>query len=297
MKRKVIQIADSTQLISLPRKWSIAHSIKKGDELEIEEQGSSLIIRTENYVEFEKAKIFIQSADRFIRRPIYTLYKLGYDEVEVEFSDPSIIPLLLKEAEGLLGFEVLEQSNKRVIFRNVAQALDTEFDSVLRRVLLTLITMAKDTSDSISTGDLDALAEIAGRERTNNRLTMFCQRMLNKKGYSDHKKVTGLYQLLGFTEMMADDYRDVAIYLHKNKPKISKDEAAAFKMLADLVDKFNSLFHSHDLGGLIEYKQLKNEAETLGMSLLLKNSKGSQVIGHYVLTIVDKAHHMAELIS
>ena len=35
MKRKVIQIADSTQLISLPRKWSLAHGIKKGDELEI----------------------------------------------------------------------------------------------------------------------------------------------------------------------------------------------------------------------------------------------------------------------
>ena len=30
MKRKVIQIANSTQLISLPRKWVLDHNIKKG---------------------------------------------------------------------------------------------------------------------------------------------------------------------------------------------------------------------------------------------------------------------------
>ena len=29
MKRKVIQIANSTQLISLPRKWTIKYGIKK----------------------------------------------------------------------------------------------------------------------------------------------------------------------------------------------------------------------------------------------------------------------------
>ena len=44
MRRKVIQIANSTQLISLPRKWSLQFNIKKGDELEVEEQGSKLSI-------------------------------------------------------------------------------------------------------------------------------------------------------------------------------------------------------------------------------------------------------------
>ena len=37
MRRKVIQIAESTQLISLPRKWALKYNIKKGEELEIEE--------------------------------------------------------------------------------------------------------------------------------------------------------------------------------------------------------------------------------------------------------------------
>ena len=46
MKRKVIQIADSTQLISLPRKWALKYGIKKGDELDVEEQGSNVLVST-----------------------------------------------------------------------------------------------------------------------------------------------------------------------------------------------------------------------------------------------------------
>ena len=44
MKRKVIQIADSTQLISLPRKWAQKFNIKKGDELEVEEHDNKIVV-------------------------------------------------------------------------------------------------------------------------------------------------------------------------------------------------------------------------------------------------------------
>ena len=47
MKRSVIQIANSTQLISLPRKWSLKFNIQKGDELEVEEEGNKLLSKTE----------------------------------------------------------------------------------------------------------------------------------------------------------------------------------------------------------------------------------------------------------
>jgi len=40
-------VANSTQLISLPRKWAQQFNVRKGDELEIEEEGNQLIIKTE----------------------------------------------------------------------------------------------------------------------------------------------------------------------------------------------------------------------------------------------------------
>ena len=46
MGRKVIQIADSTQLISIPRAWGRKYNIKKGDELEVVEKDNMLEIST-----------------------------------------------------------------------------------------------------------------------------------------------------------------------------------------------------------------------------------------------------------
>ena len=46
MGRKVIQIADSTQLISLPRQWTKKYNVKKGDELEVVEKDNMLEVST-----------------------------------------------------------------------------------------------------------------------------------------------------------------------------------------------------------------------------------------------------------
>ena len=64
MKRKIIQIADSTQLVSLPRKWSLKYNIKKGDEVEVEEQGNKLLVSTEKGVELKSIEIDVTELDR-----------------------------------------------------------------------------------------------------------------------------------------------------------------------------------------------------------------------------------------
>jgi bifunctional DNA-binding transcriptional regulator/antitoxin component of YhaV-PrlF toxin-antitoxin module len=76
MKRKVIQIAQSTQLISLPRKWAKKFGIKKGDELEVEEKGSSVTVSTSKDIEAEKVTIKFDETKKFLKRPLSTLYKL-----------------------------------------------------------------------------------------------------------------------------------------------------------------------------------------------------------------------------
>jgi len=68
MRRKVIQIAESTQLISLPRKWAVRYQVKKGDELNIEEQGSTLIVSTQNEIATKKITLDVRGQKTFKRR-------------------------------------------------------------------------------------------------------------------------------------------------------------------------------------------------------------------------------------
>ncbi|MEM4247397.1 MAG: AbrB/MazE/SpoVT family DNA-binding domain-containing protein, partial [Candidatus Woesearchaeota archaeon] len=141
MKRKVIQIADSTQLVSLPRKWCLQHGIRKGDEVEVEENGNKIQISTAKEALLETAKIHFSNSDTFLQRPLMTFYRLGYDQVEITFDDPQVIPRIQDEIERLMGFEIVNQTERSCVVKNVASAMDTEFESILRRIMLMLIEM------------------------------------------------------------------------------------------------------------------------------------------------------------
>ncbi|MBI1969382.1 AbrB/MazE/SpoVT family DNA-binding domain-containing protein, partial [Candidatus Woesearchaeota archaeon] len=88
MKRKVIQIADSTQLVSLPRQWAKQQGIKKGDEIEVEVRGSTITIKAGESGKPDLGKVIIDVSglDRSsIMFAIRAAYRKGYDEIEVHF--------------------------------------------------------------------------------------------------------------------------------------------------------------------------------------------------------------------
>ena len=293
MKRKVIQIANSTQLVSLPRKWCLEHGVKKGDELEVEENGNKIQVSTSKEETLETAKIHFANADSFLKRPLMTLYKLGYDQVDVEFDDPSIIPLIQEEINQLMGFEIVSHTERTCTVRNVASALDTEFDSILRRIMLMLTTMAKDTSDALSKHNFNMLGEIIKRERLNNKLTLFCERILNKKGYKDHKRLTFIYYIVCQTEHVADDLRDICVYCAEHNPKLRPAMVKLLKDTSTLVDHIYNLFYKFNIEGLNAFKKQHASVEKHATALLRTGSRDEIALANNVLKITDKMHHMS----
>ena len=68
MRRKVIQIADSTQLVSLPRKWAQNYGIKKGDELEVTEHGNRVMISVDKNPQTESIEIDLSNLELMSKR-------------------------------------------------------------------------------------------------------------------------------------------------------------------------------------------------------------------------------------
>ncbi len=64
MKRKIIQIADSTQLVSLPRKWCKRLNLRKGDEIDIQEKVNPLIVSTQGNREGEKVEFDVERGEK-----------------------------------------------------------------------------------------------------------------------------------------------------------------------------------------------------------------------------------------
>jgi len=232
MKRKVIQIADSTQLISLPRKWAIAHNVKKGDELEIEEQGDKVVVSTNKGVSFEKITVDISKLnEKLVHWTLYILHKSGYDEIELTYNDHKIAKVIQDTiSEGIMGFEIIEQTPKYCLIKNIATGLESEFETILKRIFLVTISMAKTSYDIISKSQFENLKEIIVLETTNNKLTNFCERLLNQKGYKNITKTSFLYVIVWQFEKIADDFnipQSVAVLFEMLKSDILNEDKLA----------------------------------------------------------------------
>ena len=68
MKRKVIQLAGRTFVVSLPTSWAREWDVKKGEELELIEDGPRLILSTEKSRQSKKGLIDLSKSKKSLSR-------------------------------------------------------------------------------------------------------------------------------------------------------------------------------------------------------------------------------------
>ena len=92
MKRKVNRVGTNTLTVSLPSKWAKNHNVNAGDDIDLEESDTSLVISKTNIVrQGKKAKVDATKLGRIFNRTLLALYQHGYDEIKIHFDDPKII--------------------------------------------------------------------------------------------------------------------------------------------------------------------------------------------------------------
>lgn len=233
MKRKVIQIAESTQLVSLPRKWCIQQGIRKGDELNVEIAGPSIIVNTSSAPSVEKVEISLKDYGSLASRCIHSLYKKGVDEILVRFDSPNDISIIQNSLQNeTVGYEIIEHTDKHCLIKNVSGQIEG-FDSLLRRTFLLTITLAEDGYQAIEDKNLEKLRNVISLEASNNRLTTMCRRSLNKFGSSVFTKIGPIYYIVEALEKIADQYKYLYTYLIKLNMQKHKISPKALSILAD----------------------------------------------------------------
>ena len=161
MKRKVIQIANSTQLVSLPRKWAIENNIKKGDELEIEVKPTSLMVMTTSEREPLNITVDVEGLEPFlVDRFLARAYQKGYDLINLKFTDPEILMAIQTKMQEFLGFEILHQTKQGCEVKSISSKLDVDFDTIFRKAFLIIMDMIDITAEALSKGDKKTLKNI-----------------------------------------------------------------------------------------------------------------------------------------
>lgn len=222
IKRKVIQIANSTQLISLPRKWCQKYNISKGEELDVQEENDRIIIRTEslpsiNEISVDVSELTPRLVDRFIARA----YQKGYDKINIKYDKEELAIAIQKKVPELIGFEIMEHAKNNLVIKSISQKIDIDFDSTLRRAFLIVLEMSNVCLEAYSKGDKNTLQNLYFKDMDLNRSCYFCLRHINQgleKGFG----INILYYLIETLEDIGDEFKHLSNLLAKIPSKKKK---------------------------------------------------------------------------
>lgn len=252
MKRKVIRQGNNTLTITLPRGWASRWGVAAGDELDLEEKGRQLVLGNQNSVALEKIQIDASKLnDRALCWILSAAHKSGYDEIEafnLNSEKAAIISELVRDL--FTGFSIVEQSPNRCLLRSISKEMESEFEVIFRRGFLVALSMADSTLQYLKEKETERMRELLPLEKTNNQLTNFCERVINKVGYHDVKKNCFYYVIAWNLEKVCDEYKYLCEYFPGKKTVVKPE-------LIDLLAKTNrffrgyyEIFYKFDMAGL-----------------------------------------------
>jgi phosphate uptake regulator len=214
MKRKIIQLAGNTLVVSLPSKWVKRYGVNKGDEIDLTELDRKILIETGKSGGCGEIAVDVSGRGVMLKRILGALYKGGYDEVQVNFSSLDELRQIQEVVrEAFIGFEVIDQKKDKVVFRKVSHIEPKEFSAMVRRMFLIIISAGDDSLEALKKDDAEWLSAIALRDKDVNKISDFCRRVLNTAGTQEYKRVAPGYYMVEQVEKLGDVYRDIAVDL------------------------------------------------------------------------------------
>jgi phosphate uptake regulator len=231
-----------------------------------------------------------------LKRYLNTAYKMGYDEIRLNFDDPKIIAYIQEILQkNLIGLEIINQGKNHCTVKSLSLVLESEFENTLRRIFLLLLSLSEESLNAIKTEDIQHLKSAVLLEENNNRFTSYCRRILNKNGYKDQEKITFIYYLIEELEKTADEFKYISNYVRKHKDEIKKvnqETLDYFVKVNEFVRQYYDIFYNSSKDKILSNHNNYKELSNLGYELMRKSSSVNTVVVHHLLTIVQGVYDM-----
>lgn len=306
IKRRVIQIANSTQLISLPRKWTQKFNVKKGDELEIEEQGNKLFVATEiKTPKLSEIEVKIDGLDKdtliFLLRGLYIR---GYDQIKFTFTKPhiyyhrlnkevTISSVIHKEIGICQGLDIIQERGDFIIMKNISVSSTKEFNTLIRRIFLLLIDMSNDLYIATKNRDNTLLETFQDKHDTITRLINYNLKTLNVIGHSEHKNTIAYFNILSSLDIVTDILKNAARDIIKSKIKVGNKALNILNKITESIKLHYDFFFNFSFDRAEKFIDNRNDILDIinsSMNELSKNDIKIVVMAEHVLEILRDSY-------
>ncbi len=241
-KRTVSKAGPATLTVSLPSTWAKQHNLKPGDKVGVATHRTQLIIRAvQENAPLRKAHLYLKKGQTFRRRYINSLYRDGYDEIEIISEDALDHTYIEHALRQLFGFELIESYPKRILVRNIAPPDEAEFENIFERLWLLNISMMRSLLSDMKEGTHTHAAHIGELESTINKFCFFCQRVLLAETLRTKERTANLYHFASVLEQIGDALNHMCKALSKSKQTVC---TAVIQLFARCTAQFEWLYES-----------------------------------------------------
>lgn len=268
MKRKVNKIGPSTLMVSLPSKWAKLQGIKAGDEIDLTEEESRVIISKEIVPRKLEINIDLSDSGVMLNRIIAAIYKSGFDYARITYNTPQELEVIQNTVyRACHVYEIMNVKENVVEIKAISQLDQNQFKQVLRKMAQAFITIAKEAYESIKAEDYKNLENLPLKDQTVDRHTDFCRRVINRGGETGYKLTAPLYVIVEETEIAADIFKTIVKDIIKNKSSLSPELLQLFQNITTLIERLYDLLFDFKIEkvksfGILEVK-IRKEVEKL----------------------------------
>ena len=278
MKRKAIQLANQTIVVSLPAKWVREQGIKKGDEIDIEENKSQLIISSESKALTEKKIIDISKIEKTYKRIMGAALKAGYSEIEIKFNSYKQLKIIEDHIRFAFStFTIANQTKDSIILKRFYKDDYENYESVLKRYFLLNNYLAEETGKAFEKNDFDWMKQNTIIKSDLNRLADYCRRSINLNSNLNFKRPAPLYTIIEVLLDNASAYREACNYAADEKIKIHQNLKKFVKEIANYQNQFYNLFYNFSLEKneefAIQYGSIQKKLDELDLEVSKKELK------------------------
>ncbi|MBW2981695.1 AbrB/MazE/SpoVT family DNA-binding domain-containing protein [Candidatus Woesearchaeota archaeon] len=234
MKRKIIKQSDS-YTITLPIKWIREHGIDETKEVDLEEEREELIIKTKTTPRKEGELTIDSTNDKFIQYLLNNAYRNGYDLLKINFQKANIAKSIEKQLDLLMGWQITEKTDKKIIIESLTEPRYDKFDVLMRRTFFIIkndLVLIRDFLE----GKEQNLEEIKKNAAEAIRIDNFCRRCIFRKVVEKEKTHFYWHFIATITWIHRSIY-----YLSLELKKNLEDNKAA-ELINRIINSFNNLY-------------------------------------------------------
>lgn len=278
MNRKLIKQGGGGYTIYLPKKWVDKKELKAGDQIDIIETETSLIIGGTPQGKKETIIDLSEEKNLFIIKMLLThLYRNGFDIITINGVDKKQLDEIQKITKDLLlGFEVTENYTDSCKIENISEPTEQKYEIILKRTFFII----KETMSIIKTdfenNNFVSMSYIEDMRNQQDKLILFCRRTLMKERHQKNPVID--WELLTF--LMHIEHACYYLYKFAYDNRITKDSSVN-KLLNDLqgyFDLYYNAYYKKEIKDVNKITSLKKEFQFGKCLSLLEKSKGKNTI-------------------